>query len=120
MKSKNIKVAYTTRYPQSGITTVPKIQIEGKWLEALGFSIGSTIKVEYENNSIHIRPMTEDELAAKEQKELEASITRRRAEIAAMENSLQAAYASLSRVAEPAAMLCESSTHFQESSGTRK
>ena len=116
MKSKNIKVAYTTRYPQSGATTVPKIQIEGKWLESLGFSIGSTIRVEYEDGSIHIRTMTEEELAAKEQKELEASITRRRAEIAAMESSLQAAYAALSGAAQPAAMVCEPGSGFQASS----
>lgn len=102
MKSKNIKVAYTTRYPQSGITTVPKIQIEGRWLEALGFSIGSTVMVEYEQGSIRIRPLTEEELAAKKQQELQAGLAHRRAEIAAMEKSLAAAYEGLPKVAESA------------------
>lgn len=102
MKSKNIKVTYTTRYPQSGITTVPKIQIEGRWLEALGFSIGSTVMVEYEQGSIRIRPLTEEELAAKKQQELLADLAHRRAEIAAMEKSLAAAYEGLPKVAESA------------------
>jgi len=63
--------------------------------------------------------MTEEELAAKEQKELEASITRRRAEIAAMESSLQAAYAALSGATQPAAMVCEPGSGFQASSSSR-
>ena len=46
MKSKNIKVAYTTRFQKKSILTVPKIQIEGKWLEELGFSVGAIVKVE--------------------------------------------------------------------------
>lgn len=110
MKSKNIKVAYTTRYPQSGMTTVPKIQMEGRWLEALGFSIGSTIIVEYGEGSIHIRPLTPDELAAKQQHELESELKRRRIEIAAMEKDLETAYADLPRVAEPAAAYASSTS----------
>ena len=42
MKQKNIKVAYTNRSNGNSYTQVPKIQMEGKWLEELGFSIGST------------------------------------------------------------------------------
>ena len=61
MKSKKIKISYSTRYQKRGIQTVPKIQIEGKWLEELGFSIGSTINVEYDNGSIRIRPLTTKE-----------------------------------------------------------
>ena len=40
MKQKNIKVAYTSRSTGNSYTQVPKIQMEGKWLEELGFSIG--------------------------------------------------------------------------------
>ena len=44
MKQKNIKVAYTSRSCGNSYTQVPKIQMEGRWLEELGFSIGSTIR----------------------------------------------------------------------------
>ena len=39
MKHKNIKVAYTSRSTGGSYTQVPKIQMEGRWLEELGFSI---------------------------------------------------------------------------------
>ena len=51
MKQKNIKVAYTSRIVSGSYTQVPKIQMEGRWLEELGFSIGSTIVVEYDDSS---------------------------------------------------------------------
>ena len=63
MKHKNIKVAYTSRSSGGSYAQVPKIQMEGRWLEELGFSIGSTIVVEYDDSSIRIRQMTEEELA---------------------------------------------------------
>ena len=63
MKQKNIKVAYTSRIVSGSYTQVPKIQMEGKWLVELGFSIGSTMVVEYGEGSLHIRPMTAEELA---------------------------------------------------------
>ena len=56
MKQKNIKVAYTSRIVSGSYTQVPKIQMEGKWLEELGFSIGSTMVVEYGEGSLHIPP----------------------------------------------------------------
>ena len=71
MKTKNIKVVYTYRHCQSGgilhsgtgpCTAVPKIQMEGHWLEALGFSIGAPLIVEYEEGSIHIRTLTAEEI----------------------------------------------------------
>ena len=83
MKTKNIKVLYSSRYSQSGgilrtgsgpCCTVPKIQMEGKWLEALGFSIGTPLIVEYEEGSIRIRTLTAEELAAKEQREAQAEL----------------------------------------------
>lgn len=39
MKQKNIKVAYTSRSCGNSYTQVPKIQMEGKWLEELGFEV---------------------------------------------------------------------------------
>ena len=62
MKTKNLKVLYSTRtrnsnsciYGNSYIET-PKISMEGKWLEALGFHIGDKLQVDYEEGSIHIR-----------------------------------------------------------------
>ena len=63
MKQKNIKVVYKSRSIGGSYTQVPKIQMEGRWLEELGFSIGSTIVVEYGEGSLHIRPMTAEELA---------------------------------------------------------
>lgn len=96
MKSKNIKVAYSTRYPQKGICTVPKIQIEGKWLEELGFSVGSTVIVEYEEGSIRIRPLTEEEIALKEHAKLQAELKHKKKEL----HLLQSSYEHLSKVAE--------------------
>lgn len=97
MKSKNIKVAYTTRFQKKGLLTVPKIQIQGKWLEELGFSVGSTIKVEYEDGSIRIRPLTEDEQISHNQQLLQAEIKRKAAEV----NLLGKEYEQLYKVAEP-------------------
>lgn len=97
MKSKNIKVAYTTRFQKKGLLTVPKIQIEGKWLEELGFSVGSTIKVEYEDGSIRIRPLTEDELISHNQQLLQTEIKRKAVEL----NLLGKEYDHLCKVAEP-------------------
>ena len=74
MKQKNIKVAYTSRSTGKAYTQVPKIQIEGRWLEELGFSIGSTIVVEYDDSSIRIRQMTQEELADRRRAELEKEL----------------------------------------------
>ena len=63
MKTKNIKVLYSTRSRQSSNSwsgssyiETPKISMEGKWLEALGFHVGDHLQIEYEEGSIHIRP----------------------------------------------------------------
>ena len=99
MKTKNIKVLYSSRYSQSGgilrtgsgpCCTVPKIQMEGKWLEALGFSIGTPLIVEYEEGSIRIRTLT-----------AELSISRRIEELEKMKRRAEKEAASLSMVAEP-------------------
>lgn len=62
MKTKNIKVLYSTRSRQnrnswggSSYIETPKISMEGKWLEALGFHIGDSLQVDYEEGAIHIR-----------------------------------------------------------------
>lgn len=61
MQTKKMKVQYSTRTRQNknryfgcGYTEMPKIQMEGKWLEALGFHIGDAIQVAYEEGSSHI------------------------------------------------------------------
>ena len=110
MKTKNIKVVYTYRHCQSGgilhsgtgpCTAVPKIQMEGHWLEALGFSIGAPLIVEYEEGSIHIRTLTAEELAAKEQREAQAELEKRIAQLEQMKRGIEAEAAYLSMVAEP-------------------
>lgn len=64
MKSKKMKVLYSARSKQtlcawgreSYYAATPKISMEGKWLEALGFHIGDAIEVSYEDNCIRITP----------------------------------------------------------------
>ncbi len=72
MQTKKMKVQYSSRARQGsspyfggGYIETPKIQMEGKWLEALGFHIGDSIQVAYEEGSIHISlaPQTESEPA---------------------------------------------------------
>lgn len=118
MKTKNIKVAYTSRYPQSlGIrhtgsapcTAVPKIQMEGRWLERLGFTIGAQLIVEYEEGSIRIRTLTPEELAAKKQREAVAELEERIARLDRIRHGLDAEAAALPRVAEPATAYAASS-----------
>lgn len=101
MKTKNIKVAYKNRCLAKGYCSVPMIQMEGRWLEELGFSIGSTIVVEYGEGSLHIRTLTEEEIAAVKQQELKAELKRRTKELEAVEKSLKNAYADYAMVAEP-------------------
>lgn len=69
MKQKNIKVVYTyrTNYDRYGRSTSdtcnPKIQMEGKWLDELGFHIGDRLLVEYEDGKIVITPAPADKPA---------------------------------------------------------
>lgn len=78
MKSKQIKVQYSSRVTSSGgclqsrYTTYPKIQMEGKWLEALGFHVGDAVRVDYGEGEIHIRIQPANEpLQAKNGKEVQ-------------------------------------------------
>lgn len=100
MNTKNIKVVYTSRYSRGSYAPVPKVQMEGRWLEELGFSIGAPLIVEYEEGSIRIRTLTPEELAAKEQQEAQAELAKRIAELKAVTRRAEAEAASLSMVAE--------------------
>jgi len=53
--TKTIKVQYSTRYTDRRYSEVPKIQMEGKWLEAIGFFVGDKLLVDYEKEKIIIR-----------------------------------------------------------------
>lgn len=101
MNKKHIKVAYTSRHSNGSYTQVPKIQMEGRWLEELGFSIGSTIVVEYEEGSLRIRPMTETELAEKQRMEAQRELNSKAAEIRKLQFRLEKESQELQRVAEP-------------------
>ena len=101
MKQKNIKVAYTSRSCGNSYTQVPKIQMEGKWLEELGFSIGSTIVVENDDGSIRIRQMTEEELADRRKAELEKELAAKSAAIRRLRRDIHEDSRRFSRVAEP-------------------
>ena len=51
--TKTIKVQYFTRYTGRRYSVVPKIQMEGKWLEAIGFSVGDKLTVDYKEEKNH-------------------------------------------------------------------
>ena len=100
MKQKNIKVVYKSRSIGGSYTQVPKIQMEGRWLEELGFSIGSTIVVEDGEGSLHIRPMTAEELADRRRAGLEKELAAKSASIRKLQKSLNGDLQALSLVAE--------------------
>ena len=97
MKSKNIKVGYSTNYPGRGTDAVPKIQLEGKWLKELGFSYGSTVIVEIEENAVRIRPYTEDEQIQQRHQQLQKELSQKSSELLYLESE----YKSMLKVAEP-------------------
>ena len=101
MNTKNIKVVYTSRYSHGSYAPVPQVQMEGRWLEELGFSIGTPLIVEYGEGSIHIRTLTAEELAAKEQREAQAELEKKIAQLEKMKLRAEKEAASLSMVAEP-------------------
>lgn len=101
MKTKNIKVVYTSRYSRGSYAPIPKVQMEGKWLEQLGFTIGAPLIVEYAEGSIHIRTLTAEELAAKEKQEAQKELAKRIAELEKIVQGAEAEAAALSMVAEP-------------------
>ena len=107
MKSKNLKVAYTSRYTQKKHCTVPQIKMEGKWLEELGFFAGSTVVVDYEEGSIRIRPLTEEEQLTKEQQTISLALKRKETELL----TIQSDYNKLSKVAEASGIYGERSVN---------
>ena len=80
MKTKLMKVLYSTRsrqnpgcWPASIYIETPKISMEGKWLEALGFHIGDAIEVSYEDNCIRITPAPKPSMVCEPQTEYAAT-----------------------------------------------
>ena len=108
MKTKNIKVQYSSRY-QSGFA--PKIQMEGHWLEKLGFPIGTHLVVEYEEGSIRIRPFTEEETAIIEKQKLQAELARKQREY-------ETARCRLAKQCRPLTMVAETNSNYGTASIT--
>ena len=53
--TKIIIVQYSNRYTGRRYSEIPKIQMEGKWLEAIGFSVGDKVHLDYDDGKIIIR-----------------------------------------------------------------
>lgn len=79
----------------------PKISIEGKWLEALGYHIGDHIRVEYDERGIHISPMTAAEQQSLEQQQALENVERKITALEKIKSQIEAETAALSMVAEP-------------------
>ena len=79
----------------------PKISIEGKWLEALGYHIGDHIKLEYDEQGIHIRPLTPAEQKSLEQQQALENVERKITALEKIRAEIKAETAALSMVAEP-------------------
>lgn len=116
MKTKTIKVIYSSRQSRNAYIPLPKIQIEGNWLEALGFHIGDPIQVEYEKGSIHIRPLTEEELNARKQRELQAELKKLKSNIETeAANLIHAVKSPAPYISQPQpAMVCEPQPPFTD------
>lgn len=52
---KQIKIYNSLGYNKP---SVPRIQLQGKWLEQLGFHIGDTVNVTYQDNQIILQTIT--------------------------------------------------------------
>ncbi|MGN0254918.1 MAG: SymE family type I addiction module toxin [Eubacterium sp.] len=101
MTQKKMKVQYRSRATAHGYTDMPMIQMTGRWLENLGYRIGDPIMVEYDDNGIRIRPLTEAEQATAARDELELSIRRKEKELKVLQKQIDAGNRELSMVAEP-------------------
>ena len=109
MKSKIIKVLYSSRTRRDFHSIyagamryiwTSKISIEGKWLEALGYHIGDHIKVEYDEQGIHIRPLTAMEQKSLEQTQATKKLENKIVELTKAKTMIEAETAALSMVAE--------------------
>lgn len=123
MKTKTIKVIYSSRQSRDAYNLLPKIQVEGNWIEALGFHIGDSVQVEYEEGSIHIRSLTAEELNAKRQRELKAELNHKIIELKNLKSNIETVSASLRNALEPQApcasqpqpaMVCEPQTPYTD------
>ena len=54
MKLRKLKIHCKFRRRENDMTTIPEIRLEGKWLENLGFKIGSKILVKQQRNKLTI------------------------------------------------------------------
>lgn len=109
-KTKNIKVIYSNRCGNRTYATYPKIQMEGKWLEDLGFTIGKRLKVEYEEGSIRIRPFTAEENALEEERILLTKMEQNRREEKKIMQAINDITKGLPMVAEPETSYTSTST----------
>ena len=110
MKSKIIKVLYSSRTRRDFHSIyagamryiwTPKISIEGKWLEALGYHIGDHIRVEYDEQGIHISPLTAMEAKSLEQQQALENVGRKITALEKIKSQIESEAAALSMVAEP-------------------
>lgn len=106
---KNIKIQYSTHYNSRNCHSVPKIQMEGKWLEELGFSIGDIVAVEYENGCIRIRPLTSEEQNKRQQEELKSDIRRKSAALKSLQSQADIG-------SSKPCLVAESGSHYSEGS----
>ena len=99
MKSKIIKVLYSSRTRRDFHSIyagamryiwTPKISIEGKWLEALGYHIGDHIRVEYDEQGIHIRPLTPAEQKSLEQQQATKNLENKIVELEKIKTMIEA------------------------------
>ena len=79
----------------------PKISIEGKWLEALGYHIGDHIRVEYDEQGIHISTLTAMEAKSLEQQQALENVGRKITALEKIKSQIESEAAALSMVAEP-------------------
>lgn len=100
MKQKKIKVQYRSRATSRDCTYVPMIQITGKWLEALGYEIGDTVFMEYDETGIHIRPLTKTEKAEEEKATIERALRRKQKELEDLQKQVDKGRQELDLVAE--------------------
>lgn len=123
MKTKTIKVIYSNRQSRNAYSQLPKIQVEGNWLESLGFHIGDPVQVEYEEGSIHIRTLTAEELNAQKQRELKAELNHKIIELKNLKFNIETVSANLRNAlktptpcaAQPQpTMVCEPQTPYTD------
>lgn len=110
MKTKNIKVQYSNKYQSNG-GLLPKIQMEGKWLEALGFSVGTHLVVEYEEGSIRIRTLSKEEENIIRERELQLEFEKKLREIDELRRQ---------RTPEPLPMVAEPQVKYGTNRKSRK